>query len=124
MGLDMRLILAKSKEEIEQYELAEWEDSHDEALFETDLSTIQRPYQVWYARKFWDMMYGMSFLCDYECGDYCRLSKNDLKEMIDFYSYHPDYFYGFDGLPRLCELYQVFSSLTNAGLNLYFEADW
>ena len=48
------------------------------------------------------------------------LKKATLKKMIECYAFTPDYFDGFNGLPRLCELYQMYDELQVNGLNLYF----
>lgn len=127
MGLDMHLMAAKSMKELNEMtwnDWTEWEDVCDK--YDGDYTMLERPCAVWYARKFWDMVREMSFLKDYndKCGEFIRIHKKDLREMIDFYCYHPDYFDGFNGLPRLCELYQAFDAMEDAGINLYFEADW
>ena len=125
MGLDMNIMAAKSINDLEEAisgDWANWDDIRN--VCEDSFALIDRPCEVWYARKYWDMMFEMSFLRNYRCGEVIRLHKANLREMIDFYCYHPDYFDGFNGLPRLCELYQAFDSLEENGLNLYFEADW
>lgn len=125
MGLDLRIMAAKSKRELNDLQWEDWTEWNDiKDKYDNDFSMIPKPCEVWYARKFYELMSAMSFLHNYDCGEYIRLHKDNLREMINFYCYHPDYFYGFNGLPRLCELYQEFDEMEDAGINLYFEADW
>lgn len=125
MGMDMNIMAARSIEELEDAINGDWTSWDDiKSKYDDTFCLLDRPCEVWYARKFWDMMHKMSFLTNYECGVVIRLTKNNLREMIDFYCYNCDYFGGFYSLPRLCELYQAYDSLEENGMNLYFEADW
>lgn len=125
MGLDIHIMIARSIKEVNELEWkdwVEWEEMRETC--EDEFANLARPCEVWYARKFWSLMEEMPFLHDYDCGKYVRLHKDDVKAMIDFYAYHPDYFDSFDGLPRLCEIYHQYDDIVEAGLGLYFEADW
>ena len=122
MGLDCRIFIAKSTKGLDDFDYCEWEDIQD--ICDDDFASIMRPCQVWYARKFWGLIENLSFLKGYENGQYVQIHKKDLKEMIEYYAFHEDYFEKFNGLPRLCELYRDFDRIMAAGLNLYFEGDW
>lgn len=126
MGLDMGLILTKKKEYLET---VPYDDRYDydelinnKFMYDED-GEFKWPdiCEVWYARKFWDMVHGVPELNEFarEPSGYYRIQKEILKKMIDFHCYHQDYFDGFNSLPRLCELYRDYDEYTAQGLKLY-----
>lgn len=127
MGMECGLIRAKSKQKIKEKEFDEIVDfdeikDSNEFYSEDEGQLYPEVCNVWYARKFWDLVEAIPALKETlsQSDDYTRIKKQDLEAMIRFYSFHPDYFDGFAGLPRLCELYQEFDKMTKDGYNLYF----
>lgn len=125
MGLDMGLVATRSKELLdEKY----WDDRYkydeisENSEFYDDYGDFQWPdiCEVWYARKFWDMYQSIPDLRKANNNSYVRIDKETLKDMIDFYAYNADYFNGFSGLPRLCELYRDYNHMTTQNIKLYF----
>ena len=125
MGLDMGLVATKKREYLDDYD---YDDrfEYDEIAFNNNFYDENGNFQwpdvceVWYARKFWDMVNSVPVLGEAIDGDYVRISKKDLANMIDFYCYHADYFDGFSGLPRLCELYKNYDDMIAQGVKLFF----
>lgn len=131
MGMDLGITVAKSInmitdesnwtdhydfDEIRNNEMFHSNTENDEFQWPTD-----RPIDMWYARKFYDLLDGVSELKEsYKEPNVIRIKKDTLKKMIECYAFTPDYFDSFNGLPRLCELYQMYDELQANGLNLYF----
>ena len=126
MGMDMNLIRARNKEAIEQYYSTWTIDSDPDYNFHMDGSEADTfpVVEVYYSRKFWDLFRAMSFTKNYECGEYIRLNKRELKEMLDYSITHPDYFDHFNSVPELCRVYHKFDEWEARGLHVYFECDW
>lgn len=129
MGMDLGITIAKSIDMV--MDETRWEDHydfdeiHDNNLFYNEDGGFRwptdRPVDVWYARKFYDLLEGVPELKEsYKEPCIIRIKKDTLKKMIECYAFTPDYFDGFNGLPRLCELYQMYDELQANGLNLYF----
>lgn len=130
MGMDLGITVAKSINMVTD-ENSNWSDHydfdeiHDNNLFYNEDGDFQwptdKPVDVWYARKFYDLLDGVSELKEsYKEPNVIRIKKDTLKKMIECYAFTPDYFDSFNGLPRLCELYQMYDELQANGLNLYF----
>lgn len=82
--------------------------------------------EVWYARKFWSLVESMPFIKDIgeDCGEYIRLTKNDIEKMIEHATHNPDYWGGFDTIPALCKILQTFDDDEENGWHYYFEFDY
>ncbi len=129
MGMDLGITVAKSINMVTD-ENSNWSDHydfdeiHDNNLFYNEDGDFQwptdKPVDVWYARKFYDLLDSVSELRESYKEPVIRIKKDTLKKMIECYAFTPDYFGGFNGLPRLCELYQMYDKLQANGLNLYF----
>jgi len=128
MGMDLGITAAKSISEVTD---DNWADHYDydeikENREVTDedgnfIRTLNHPIDVWYARKFYGLLDNIPELKESYNDPYVvRVDKKILKKMIEYYSFHEDYFEGFSGLPRLCELYRDYDHLQAQGLNLYF----
>ena len=130
MGMDINMYYAKSINMLEDQEHYPWQDYYelDEVRespnFQGDYGTIayptDRPINVWYSRKFHNLMSNIPELAEsYKDPYVIRIKKNTLKKMIEYYAFHEDYFGNFNGLPRLCELYRDYDDMQAQGLNLY-----
>ena len=126
MGLDMGLILTKKKsyiDNIDYDDCPDYDELMDNKFAYDEDNNFQWPdiCYVWYARKFWDLVHGVPEINEWarEPNGYYRVKKDVLKKMIEFYCFHQDYFDGFNGLPRLCELYRDYDEFTAQGLKLY-----
>lgn len=117
MGMDMYIFRAHSKKELES-------DNFWELARESEESNEVHLGEVWYARKFWDLHNNMSFLRDYECGEFIELTKDNLEEMLTFATHHTDYWDGFKSVPELCEILYSFDEMNERGYHYYYEADW
>ena len=82
--------------------------------------------EVWYARKYWDLVYNLSFLkdLDADCGEFIQLTKENVEEMIKVATHNPDYWDGFDTVPALCKILRDFDEEEEAGWHYYFEFDY
>lgn len=129
MGMDLGICASKSIELVTDD--SKWSDHydydeiHDNDLFYEEYGVFKwptdKPINMWYARKFYDLLDGVPELQEsYQKPYVIRLKKDTLKKMIECYAFTPDYFDSFNGLPRLCELYQLYDELQANGLNLYF----
>ena len=116
MGMDMYIFRAHSKKEIESENF--WQYVNESENDEIPLG------EVWYARKFWDLHNNMSFLRDYECGEFIELTKENLEEMIAFATHNTDYWDGFETVATLCKILYTFDEMNERGYHYYYEADW
>lgn len=108
MGLDCYVFRAKTKK---AFEAERWYDDENTSVTE-----------VWYSRKFWDMLHNMSFIKSIEedCGEYIQLTQDNIEEMLQFAAHNRDYFGGFETVPRLCEIYNNFEYDAEEGWHYYF----
>lgn len=124
MGLDCGITASKKKEYLtsDADDRFEYDEIRDNPNFLDEDGNFIWPNvcEVWYARKFWGLIKNMRFLENAENGSYTRVKKEDLKEMIEYYCFHEDYFENFRGLPKLCELYRDYDDLTAQGVKLWF----
>lgn len=126
MGLDMGIIVAKNKKLVEEtspmdrLDLDEILDNEQFYFTDTE-NNYPDIFQGWYARKFWDMVHAVPVLEENVRIDnyYFKIKKEDIKQMIEYYAFHRDYFDGFRGLADLCELYQRYDELTAGGWHFY-----
>lgn len=107
MGLDARIFKVKSIKQLTS-ESVDW-------------SQID---EVWYARKFWGLQEHMSFLQQYECGDYIPLTLENVEEMLTYATHHRDFFDGFHTVPQLCEVIDQWEDAEEEGYKFVYEADW
>lgn len=126
MGMDMNLYRARCADDIDYY-YASWDISKNneyEYKYDDDEDDVMPVAEIYYSRKFWDLYEAMSFTKDYECGEYIRLSKEQVKEMLDYSVLHPDYFGDFNTVVNLCRIYYKFDEWEKRGLHVFFECDW
>lgn len=122
MGMDMYLYRARAEKAINDYldsmsytnEPFDWQDDN------TNVPVAE----VYYSRKFWDLYHAMSFTKDYDCGQYLRLTKKEIKEMLDYSILHPDYFGDFSTVEKLCRIYYKYDEWEDKGYHIFFECDW
>ena len=112
MGLDIYVFRAKTKKVFE-----------DEHWYDDENSHVT---EVWYARKFWDLIHNMSFIKNIEedSGEYIELSKDNVNEMLEFAAHNPDYWDSFNTVPDLCKLYHEYDDDHENGWHYYFEFDY
>lgn len=111
MGMDMYIYRAKNKK---IFESDIWMTDYNEDVLK----------EVYYSRKFWDLYNNVSVFKDYTCGEYKELTKNDVKEMLEFSVYNPDYVGGFGTVVLLCELYYNWDADIEKGYKFFIECDW
>lgn len=126
MGMDLGIIASRSIGELKEEtwpDFYEWDEIKENEKMYDEYGTFvfpERPVQMWYARKFYSLLDGVPELKKSYTDYIIRINKETLKHMINYYAFNPDYFDGFNGLPRLCELYQMYDELQAQGINLYF----
>jgi len=110
MGMDAYIFRAKTKK----------------AFQEDNWYNNENVKEVWYARKYWDLIQNVRFIrnVDEDCGEFILLTKNDIEEMINVATHNPDYFGGFTTVPALCEILQNFDDDEEEGWHYYFEFDY
>ena len=118
MGMDCHILCAHSKLEIENGDLWTYMEEHD---FDEETTILG---EKWYGRKFWDMHQHMSFLQDYECGEYIELNKDNIEEMLQYLTHHPDYWGGFETVPQLCQILYTYDDTIDQGYKYFYECDW
>ena len=110
MGLDIYIYKARTKKAFKE---PEWYNS--EGITE-----------VWYARKFWDLINHLSFIKNIE-KDACKfikLTRANVDEMLEIACHNPDYFGGFDTVPALCQILYDFDTDEENGWHYYLEYDY
>ena len=111
MGMDAYIFRARSKK---VFKSDDWYNSKDVT-------------EVWYARKFWDLVNHMSCLKDEDdngCSQFIKLKKSDIEEMIEIATHNKDYWGGFDSVPQLCQILYDFDTDEENGWHYYFEYDY
>ena len=109
MGMDLYIFRARTKK----------------AFSEEDWYNSESVTQLFYARKWWDLVDHCSFIPkDYESGDYIQLTKENFEEMIKIACEYKDYFDSYQNIPRLCELRDTFDDDEEKGYHYYLEYDW
>ena len=110
IGMDAYVFRARNKKVFEE---DHWYDS-------------DQVKEVWYARKYWDMIHNVPFIRSIEgdCGEFIQLTKENIKEMIDVATRIPDYWDGFNTVPALCEILYNFDQDAEDGWHYYFEFDY
>ena len=110
MGMDAYIYRAKSKKVFEE---DHWYNNDN----------IK---EVWYARKYWDLIYNVSFIRNTEedACEYIQLTKDNVEELIKVATHYPDYWGKFDTVPLLCEILYQFDEDEENGWHYYFEFDY
>lgn len=118
MGMDLRLVSAHSKKELEN------ENFWSIMAQNTVNDKFEKPAELYYARKFWDLYQNLSFLHDYECGEWLPVTKENVEEMLRVACHQRDYWDGFQSVPDLCEILDRWGDLCQHNLTVFFECDW
>lgn len=110
MGMDAYIFRARNKK---VFKSDDWYNNRDIT-------------EVWYTRKFWDLINRLSFIKEEEdaCGEFIKLRKDDLEEMITIATHNQDYWGGFDSVPQLCQILHDFDTDEENGWHYYFEYDY
>jgi len=124
MGMDMNMWRARRAEDINAYYHGDFGFTEYDYYNDGDEEDTAPVVEIYYSRKFWDLYNAMSFTHDYECGEYIRLTKAEVKEMLDFSIANPDYFDDFGTVQSLCRIYYKFDEWEARGLHVFFECDW
>lgn len=128
MGMDCFIIAAKNKQDVIN---GDWGDNYfwnelknNPNFWDEDLEIIKypnKPIEMWYARKPQFLMNGVPYLKEsYQKPYVIRLTKENIKDMIECHAFHPDHFNSFNSLPQLCEIYQEYDNLQAQSIFLYF----
>ena len=124
MGLDVYVVMAKNRKQVERVDF--WNDCHS-GWVKKDEYTIDFtvPTEVYYARKFWDLYSPMSRRLKLENGEWSGpLTKDDIEEMIYIATHNKDYFGTFDTVTDLCEILHNYDAATDAGMVFLFSGNY
>lgn len=81
--------------------------------------------EVYYARKFWALIQEASFInVERDCGEFIRLTRENVEELLDIATHNKDYFDGFSTVPALCTILQKFEQIEDEGYHYYMEFDY
>ena len=121
MGLDMNLIMARNKKQIEKegFWLNQIIDAERKEDFEYD-----KPAILVYWRKYWDLYNFLSQRHNLDNGEYVEINKEELEEIINFATHNPDYWDGFESVPSLCKVLYNYDKIRENGFRLFFEGDY
>jgi len=109
MGLDVSIYRARTKK---VFRALNWYDS----------KAVQ---EVYYARKFWTLIEQASFIdVNRDCGDFIRLSHENVEELLQIAAHNADYFDGFQSVPSLCEILRNFDDDEENGYHYYMEFEY
>ena len=124
MGMDMNMYRARRAEDIDKYYQGHFEPTEYDYYMDGEEEDTAPVVEMYYSRKFWDLYQAMSFTKGYEFGEYMRITKAQVKEMLNFSATHPDYFGDFGTVQSLCRIYHKFDEWEARGLHVFFECDW
>ena len=124
MGLDMHLVAAHNKKEVESENF--WRDLPDYSELELYSENYQydRPAILCYWRKFWDLHTMIANKYGLKNGEWTKISRNDLEKIINFAIHNPDYWDSFKSIPQLCTILFHYNELNENGLSLFYEGDF
>lgn len=127
MGLDVRIVTAKNKKQVETDEFwntchSGWVETVDEEGYE--VIDYSHPSEVYYARKFWDLYEPMSRRLEIGNGEFAQLEREDVEYALDIACHTRDYFDGFKSVPQLCEILDNWDRVEASGLRFFFEGDF
>lgn len=108
MGMDLSIYAAPNHEVF----------NHD-GWWESD--SVEEKY---YARRYWDLVNHCSFLDNYTPGDFYRLEKEDIEELVKIACEYRNYWYTYDDVSKLCELRDEYDSIIESGKHLYLEYNY
>ena len=127
MGMDAYLLRVRNKKQPEQENFwNEYVSMRDKAFYNKE-DDFDKPAELWYARKFYDLQSYMSDVVldePYECGEYVEITKEMLEKMINFATHHKDYFDGFNGVSDLCQALYDYDEAQKNGWIYVYECDW
>lgn len=75
--------------------------------------------EVYYARKFYDLIQQVSFIKNEDEGEFIRLTKDQVEELIVVATHNEDYWGGFDSVPMLCKILRDFDDEEERGYHYY-----
>lgn len=124
MGLDIRIVMAKNRKQVEQegfWNICQtgWVKNEDGEI------DFTAPAEVYYARKFWSLYTPVARALNLENGEYSQpLTEEDIEFILNIAIHNRDYFDGFNTVPQLCEILANYDKITEHGMVLLFEGDF
>ena len=107
MGMDAYIFKSKTKKIFKE---DDWYDKVEE---------------VWYTRKYWNLIHNMSFIDGTDdCGEFIKLTKDNIEEILQYSIHNPDYWGGFDSVIPLCKILHSFDQDESEGWHYYFEFEY
>lgn len=123
MGLDVRVVMAKNRKQLESENF--WDTcATGWVKDDEDFIDFDKPTEVLYWRKFWDLYTPMSSKLKIDSGEWAELSKDDLEEILNIASHTPDYFGTFNTVPAICEVLHYYEAARSHGMSFFFEGDY
>ena len=124
MGLDMNIVAAHNKKEVESDGF--WTNLPDYTDIEVNSESYEydRPAILAYWRKFWPLHTFLATKYHLDNGEWTELTKDDLEEILTFITHNTDYFDSFNSVPQVCKILYYYDTLQENGLSLFYEGDY
>ena len=123
MGLDVRVVMAKNREQIKKDEF--WDICKTGLVEDEDgIIDFETPCEVLYWRKFWDLYTPMARRLKIDNCEWAELTKDDLEEILYIASHTPDYFGEFNTVPNICKVLYIYDEAKSHGMSFFFEGDY
>ena len=121
MGLDSYLIAARNKKQLESEEFLN-------ALFDAremgENYEWDKPAELAYWRKFWDLHTSVSYKYGLDNGDWVELDKDGLEYILDIATHYPDYWDDFKSVPDICRAIYNYDKLRENGLSVFYGGNY
>lgn len=123
MGMDAYIYRVHNRKELQDEDFySKCITLEDREAWEDD--TMEKPAELWYARKFWGLHEAIFGNEGYECGEYVEINKETINKMLDYATHNVDYFFGFNTVEELCWILHYYDEMVSKGFILVYEADW
>lgn len=120
MGLDVYMVAAHNKEELKK------EDFWSKLIDMRDMESYawDKPAELYYARKFWDLYTPIAHHFGLENGEWVEVDKTELENILDIACHNEDYFGSFDTVPAICRIIYNYDLLRENGLQVFFSGNF
>lgn len=88
-----------------------------------DKNNILERVELIYWRKFYEVNAVLGY-GDNMYGKDLSLTKDEVKKILQVVTYNRDYFGGFDTVPAVCDLYDMYDDYKADGWQIVFNSNW
>lgn len=122
MGLD--IYIYRCKKDVNKLTKEEWNEYYRADTDMYDCETMPIISEAFYARKFGELQDVIrKNYKDYELGQYLRLRRKDIEDMIQVAIITRNYFDNFESVPPLCEILDKFDEDEKMGWHYWYQCD-